>query len=248
MFGYRRRMRTCDSRRRIPERENGTGSANQGPDSPLVAFNRLGTPILLFAYGLAKFGDDRLGAEVLQKALASLREKKQKTGQPDPVHACLADAMEYRVSEMLQGRASQGPLPAQIAARINDLDANCVMVVNKIRQQLNILEPHEKSDPYLENNATGGIAINAKLAALRRIADPKALESEIRKILENNGTPLDKWSLQKALREMLYLSTRVGEPLARELLKQSLAALAPPNDQNAREWLGLRNRHSCAAG
>jgi cellulose synthase operon protein C len=197
---------------------------------------------LLFAYAFAKIGDERQCDHLLSPARAALTKKG------DPVHQCLADAMQYRVTRMLHGHPAEGTLPAPLVARINELNQNQAMAVSKLRLHLHILEPHEKTDPYLASKTSGGIAIGSRLTALRHITDSRSLESEIRKVLDNNGTPLDKWSLQKALREMLFLSTRVGAPLARDLLKQASAALTPPRVKaNEPNWFYEIDVHALLA-
>ncbi len=200
---------------------------------------------LLFAYAFAKIGDERQCDHLLSPARAALT----KTG--DPVHQCLADAMQYRVARMLHGHPAEGPLPSPIVARINELNQNQIAVVARLRKDLHILEPHEKTHPYLAYHSSGGVVIGPQLAALYGISSPKALEAEIRKFLKNEGKPLEKWSLQTALREMLFLSNRLAEPLARDLMQRASAALTPPTikvtETNGHHEIDLHARLADAA-
>jgi hypothetical protein len=132
------------------------------------------------------------------------------------------------------------------------MDYSQTVAVNRLRKHLRVLEPYEKTDPYLAHSTTGGTTINNRLAGLRLIANSKQLESEIHKILQNGGKSLERRDLQSALREMLPLSIRVGESLAGDLIKKALDVLKPPpiesvNDKNWRFEIDLHSRLADAA-
>ena len=95
------------------------------------------------------------------------------------------------------------------------------MALDSIRKELRILEPHQTIDPNLtlmasDDNAqldqrTQIAQFRSRLFSCRRITDPKVLEVEMRQVLANKGLALKSEDLLIAMREMLFLSARVGQ-------------------------------------
>ncbi len=179
---------------------------------------------LLFAYGLGKLGEESRRLDLMSGALAKLRSGKSADPKQQHTPRFLANAFEFRIGQAAQGKEI-GPLPSEILLALDGADPVLNYAANHLRKQLHILEPHEKSDPYLLYKKRTETSLNNDLAGLQPIADPKRLQSEIRRIFVNNGKPLNHEDQLSALIETVPLSIRAGREFALEMLEKVLPAL-----------------------
>src|SRR5262249_50106818 len=94
----------------------------------------------IFAFGLARLGEQDTARETLVRAKVSLAEHGE-------VHTFLFNAFEYRVKQALEGRAHAGPLPAEQVEYLSHMDRMARYVVDRLRQKSYILEPNSRIDP-----------------------------------------------------------------------------------------------------
>ena len=178
---------------------------------------------LLFAYGFARMGDERHRLDLTTAAVAPLRAAN------DPATQFLTDAFEYRIGQA-GNLDDAGPLPAELLARLEGMDQQAAYAVGRLRKQLRILDPHERSDPYLQYQRKVKATLSKDLAALKTITDPKRLLSEIRRLLLNAGQPLTNDERLAILLEAIPLTPRLGREAALDMLALALPAMQAPGD------------------
>src|SRR5262249_6540434 len=96
---------------------------------------------LIFAFGLARIGDEPDARELLSQARSAL------LGQDD-AHAFLYGAFEYRVRQALDGKPHSGPLPNDHIEYLEHMERLLRYVVDRLRKHSRILEPDQHLNPY----------------------------------------------------------------------------------------------------
>jgi FtsH ternary system domain X7 len=187
---------------------------------------------LMFAFGMARLGEataarnDLLGRAA--KVLLAPRNdngQRQRSGNPNPVHAFLLDAFAYRVEEALAGKPHAGPLSAELIERMEQLGNLHRYMVDRMREQSNILEPQERFDPYRMWKKQEDEVLK-EIAALPDVRKPAELQQRIGKLVRNGAKDKQSPELRAhVLGQVLPLAPRVGEEFTGELLQLVPAAL-----------------------
>ncbi len=176
---------------------------------------------LLFAFGLARLGEQAAAVELLHRAKAALADE-------DDAHMLLFKGFEYRTQQVLAGKPHGGPLPPDQMEYLEHLRKTreplpgLGYVVDALRGFSRILEPHTRVDAYL---FWYGNADMAERAELSRIADRDELAERVRRLLQaapkgGEGDRRRAAVLWTALDE----APRAGEPFALELLEKTTPA------------------------
>jgi len=198
---------------------------------------------LIIAYGLAKTGDERHCKEFKDTALAKLRSGKLATSKGDQVPLLLADAFEFRINEAATG-VTPGPLPAEILeAHARIADPGLHYGITRLLNELLILNPHEKSNPYLTYDLQSNSPLNKELAELARVVSPQKLPPKIRQILGSVGKSPNRADLITVLKEAIPKTPRVGEKFAAEIFAHVLPAMVTGwsrSTQNPPEYRDIR--------
>lgn len=187
---------------------------------------------LMFAFGLAKLGEATAARDLMRNAGEELLKRPGPKDRPDPAHEFLFKAFQFRIENALQGKPHAGPLPPDLMARLETIDADRNnqaskrYVVDRMRQQSWILEPQEKLDPYAPWKKHGN-DLQKVLADLANIKDPPRLEAEIKKLVKAHQSSPD--SRLHVFAEAVPLAPRVGEEFAVALVQQVPAVLDAAN-------------------
>jgi hypothetical protein len=177
---------------------------------------------LMFAFGLAKLGESTAARDLINQARGRLLEPVGSKGQPDPAHEFLWKAFAYRIENVLQGKPHSGPLPAELMARLETIDADRNnqaskrYVVDRLREQSWILEPHDKVQPYALWKRYQD-ELQKTLAELQNIREPARLEQQVKRLVNANRAPADQLLV---FAEAVPLAPRVGEDFAVALIQQ----------------------------
>jgi hypothetical protein len=186
---------------------------------------------LMFAFGLAKLGEVTAARDLLKVAGDKLLEPVGGKGGPDPVHEFLYKAFAYRIENALQGKPHTGPLPPEMAARLETLDegrnnqASKRYIVDRLRQQSWIVEPQDKTDPYAQWKRYAD-DLQKTLAELQNVKEPARLEEQVKKLVRGHQGP-DARLLVFA--EAVPLAPRVGEEFTVALIQQVPAVIEAAN-------------------
>jgi hypothetical protein len=201
---------------------------------------------LLFAFALARFGESGPAKKLLEDAHKAM-EVPIPTGGGDQqnqaitaavVRNFLFRAFKYRVEQVLAGKPHAGQLSAEVIETLEEIKRKggsgpvnnpyklAEYAIGRMREQSQILEPHEKPDPYVEWTKHGD-PLKKELAELPTVRDPAKLADRIRRLYRDGvqGKPAREVQFY-LLHEALPLSGRVGEGFTVELLNLVPAALA----------------------
>src|SRR5262249_37321894 len=96
---------------------------------------------LIFAFGLARMGEDSESRKLQQAAEKVLDVK-------DPVHAFLWQAYSYRIDQGIQRKPHGGPLPTELLERLERLETRPRYAIDRLRQHSRVLDPHEHVDVF----------------------------------------------------------------------------------------------------
>jgi hypothetical protein len=130
---------------------------------------------LIFAYAMARLGEEDAVKELVRLARADLERT-------DEAHGFLRAAFEYRIRQALKGVPAHGPLPAELVAPLEGMDRLLCYVADRFRLHSHILEPDERVNPY----RGWGARINEleqALATLTNLTDPSLLEEHVQALL-----------------------------------------------------------------
>jgi hypothetical protein len=202
---------------------------------------------LLFAYALAKLGEATPAKKLVEDARKEM-EKPVPSSWQDNKHFeavvaavtqnFLFKAFKSRVDQVLAGKPAAGQMAPELQADLEEICGKgksggtnnpylrAEYVINRMREQSRIMEPHERTDPYA-NWTKNQDALKKELADLHTIRDPGKLADKIRKLYKDGVQGKTAREVQfLVLHEALPLSGRVGESFTVELLQQVPAALA----------------------
>src|SRR5262245_27335826 len=172
---------------------------------------------LHFAYCLAPLGRS-------EDALARVERARSALAGLAGAHAWLLGAFAYRVRQALDGKPTTGPLPAEMAEPLEEMERLERYVVDRLRKHSRILEPDQRINPYRHWGARIS-EFEKAVAELADATDRDEIVSRVEKLLRKTRTG-ERWNEERAraLRAGLDASPRVGEDFARKLLEQSIPA------------------------
>lgn len=214
---------------------------------------------LMFAFAMAKLGENTAARDLMNLAHTEIFTKSNKD-KVDPAHQFMFEAFTWRIENVLQGKAHNGPLSPELLAKLDTLDegrgtsASKRYVVDRLREQSWILEPQDKNDPYAPWKKHGS-DIQAAVADLAKIQDPNQLEERIKKLLKAHPTADSNRLL--IFSTAVNLAPRCNEDWALQLVQQvpslldALAKLKTTRDDMAKlanEQTKLLERSLFAAG
>ncbi|HJZ57657.1 MAG TPA: hypothetical protein VKE74_22005 [Gemmataceae bacterium] len=201
---------------------------------------------LTFAFGFALLGDAGTSRRLLADAWAVMQfpvpPPAEETERYDPVTAALVPpfayrAFEYRIGQALAGHRSNGTLPAEVLATMDELrqepdtyaqrapQMRALYVIDRLREQSSVVDPDEQIDPYLSWTKHGD-PVKREFADLRAVEDRAEFTNRLRRLCEVHirGEKLaDKRTV--ALRGALNMAARADGVLAAELVGLALEEL-----------------------
>lgn len=191
---------------------------------------------LMFAFGLARLGEQTASRRLLDRAVEVL------DADGHPAHSFLMQAFAYRISEAMAHRPHTGPLPTEYMEELARLqaerkktvnDVNPDYVIDRMRWLSRILEPAQKVDPYRETKGRRS-KLDTALAELPDILDRTELAQRINELLQSPPGEKDhREARARVLRFALDQAPRAGEGFALHLLQLTPAAVdALPESQD----------------
>jgi hypothetical protein len=171
---------------------------------------------LMFAFGLAKLGEATAARDLMRNATERLLEPKPGTSKPDPAHEFLLKGFLWRIENALQGKPHAGPLPADMLARLETIDAdrgNALgwrYIIDRMRQSSWILEPQERTEAYARWKKHGS-DLQGQLTELANIKDPARLQEWVKKLRKSNPGAVDRLLIYA---EAVPVAPRAGEDFA----------------------------------
>jgi hypothetical protein len=189
------------------------GQLKQAPQPNLTN----GYTDLIFAFGLARLGENDAARELIERATAVL-------GRRDDAPRFLLTAYTYRIEQALEGKPHTGPLPAQDIEYLEHMERLQRYVVDRLRQHSRILEPDQRINPYRHWGARISDFKRA-LAELTDLTDRAELAGRMERLLAEvpRGATGTEQRAQ-VLRAGLEAAPRVGEEFAKRLLDQAVPA------------------------
>ncbi|HUR55749.1 MAG TPA: hypothetical protein VMZ71_16550, partial [Gemmataceae bacterium] len=202
---------------------------------------------LLFAFALGKLGEATPAKKLLEDARKSMEIPIPSTGD-DAIKAAvvrnfLFQAFKYRVEQVLAGKPHAGQMSAEVVKSLEEIAEKgtkgsvnnpyklAKYVIDRMREQSNIMEPQEKLDPYADWTKHGD-ELKKQLADLSGMRDPQKLAERIRRLHREGATggKATKEVQFLVLHEAIPLTPRVGETFAVEMLGHVAGALTvgPP--------------------
>jgi hypothetical protein len=200
---------------------------------------------LYFAFAQARLQEATHAKKLLEDARAKLEVSIPKsTNQSDDqkvtaavVSNFLYRAFRYRVEQVLAGRPHTGQLSAALLSELEDIHKKSAggqtnnpyklahYVISRMREQSQLLEPHEKLDPYAEWTKSTD-PLKKELSELHQIREPNRLADRIRKLHREGPQGRTTKEVQfLVLHEALPLAHRVGEAFSVEFLQMVPAAI-----------------------
>lgn len=216
---------------------------------------------LLFAFALAKLGEATAANGLLDQAgkvLAAADPTEWNSyPQRDAAVKALANnilyrGFRYRVERALRGEPTGGPLPPDVLAAADALEAKAnelaakgkakpqagapsqtdpphktaQFVVGRMRQESRVLEQDEQRDPYAVYTADQQDPLSRELLRLTAVREPAALADKSRRLYRQGfpGRPTAEVRFD-LLHAVMMLAPRAGEAFAVELLAAVPAVL-----------------------
>jgi hypothetical protein len=167
---------------------------------------------LIFAFGLARLGEVTASEQAVAQAKEVLVNR-------DDVHDFLLEAFDYRIRQARGGADRTGPLPAEQIEYLEHMAKEPRYVVDQLRANLRILEPHEKLDPYRLWKSWRNDDLGRELALLPDVGDPQAVAERLNHLWHRaTGKKQAVEARARVLTAALELAPRVGEAFGLELL------------------------------
>ncbi len=172
---------------------------------------------LVFAFGLARLGENDAARDLLARAKAVL-------GTKDDAHSFLYGAFEHRIKQALDGKAHTGPLPNDQLEYLEHMERLLRYVVDRLRKHSRILEPDQRINPYRHWGARIS-EFERALAELTDLTDRNELASRVDKLLREvpKGAKGNE-QRSRVLRAGLEAAPRIGEEFARKMLEHTIPA------------------------
>jgi hypothetical protein len=172
---------------------------------------------LLFAFGLARLGENDAGKALLDRATTTLSGR-------DDAHSFLLRAYDYRIRRVLDGQPGGGPLPAALLEELEHMQTMQHYIVDRLRKHSHILEPEQRIDPYRHWSAQIS-ELDQQLSQLTDVIDRQEIVQRLHRLLRE--VPRGAAGNDSRLRIVLAgleAAPRVNEELAREMLDLALPA------------------------
>ncbi len=192
---------------------------------------------LIFAFAFARLGEATRATELLHSSEKELRKK------PDAVHGWLFNAYSFRIKSVIDGQNAVGSLPALLLSDLQNIDRLDRYKIDRLRQHSNILEPHEKLDPYREWRRRKEDDLQRMLADLFDELDRAKLIQRIEALLKRKMT-IDETA--SVVTTALELSPRLGEKFALEMLAKVIPLDRGLSDPVVRAGLLEKGLHMAA--
>ena len=220
------RDRALDLHRKV--RQWATASLNPPIDKPNEPINTLAYIDLFFAFGLAKLGETSASRTQVESARRVL-EFYPADSDLGIAGRFLFKAFRYRIDQALAGKPHAGPLESTLLDELDAIHRQSkdradspaglgFYAIHRLREQSRILEPQEKSDPYIVYQGKGD-ELHQQLAELARIREPAILSKKFRDLYKNGASGrASPESRFMVLYDGLPRAARVGEAFTVELL------------------------------
>lgn len=186
---------------------------------------------LLFAFGLARLGENDDAKRLLQRARGLLNGE-------DLVHRFLLAAFEARIHNVLDGKPHTGPLPQALLQELQRMAMLDRYVVERVRHNSRILEPERQVDPY-RHWAARRSDLDKALTELTDLPERGEMQARILGLLRQTAKGQSgREDRAKIVRAGLELGPHVGEEFAGQMLDQALPvfnALPEPTEDFALE-------------
>lgn len=174
---------------------------------------------LMFAFAQAKLGEANLARELIHKASESMPRLGNKV---DPAHDWLLKAFTYRIEKAIEGKPHDGPFPQDLLSKLETLDstrnnnASWKYIIDRFRSISEVLDPHEKYDPYSDWKRSGN-ELQKALVEIGKIKTPLTRETAIKSIYDQQKSLENRMLV---LAECIPLSTLCGRDFALNLLEK----------------------------
>jgi hypothetical protein len=176
---------------------------------------------LAFAYGLAWLGETG-ACDTLRRSGLKITKKQ------DPILSWLGRAFDFRIQQALEGKPTAGPLPGKLLESLELLDRTQRYKVDRLREHSEILEPHERLDPYRHSHWRGKLhdEVTRELSEVVDLTDREALKDRMTRLLAiKHEGPKAAMLEARVLKTALDVTFRLGEPFARGLFGRVLPAV-----------------------
>jgi hypothetical protein len=173
---------------------------------------------LVFAHGLARLGEAGACDTLRRSGLIITRKQ-------DPILTWLGRAYDFRIQQALDGRPTAGPLPSRLLESLELLDRTRRYKVDRLREHSEILEPHERLDPYRHSHWRGKIndEVTRELSEVVDLTDREALKDRMGRLLAIKPEgPKAVLREARVMKTALDVAFRLGEPFARGLFGRVL--------------------------
>lgn len=170
---------------------------------------------LVFAFALARLGETTAGQELLTEVTETL-------GETDAIHAWSVAAYGFRIRQALEGRTGSEPLPDEVMQQLDAMGRLDRYKLDRLRQHSNILEPHEKIDPFRRWHQRFTDDLSRELATLADTRDREELTQHMTRLL---GEITDPAQRRRVITTALEVGPRLGEVVAREILEEAFGLL-----------------------
>lgn len=205
----------------------------------------------LFAYCFAKLGEltaARSLCESSQRIAATFKPTETK----GIVANFLVKVFRHKVEDAIAGRPNIGSLPRELLVELdaigkkggttaNDPHKLAHYVINRMRQQSEIVEPQEKNNPYAEWMKHGD-ELKKELAELPKIREPQNLGKRIHELythgVKGRATAETRFAV---LHDALHLTPRAGYDFSVGMIErvpsafQEMTATSPGHDLAAKQ-------------
>jgi hypothetical protein len=201
---------------------------------------------LVFAYGLTRLGDAEAAGRALRSGLAALPKH-------EPVVGWLGKAFEHRVRQAAEGKPAAGPLPAELMRRLDQMgqaggeerrkqEKTNRYKIDALRKHSQILEPHERVDPY--RHWRGGLTdADRELLKVVDLLDRGELAERMTRLLAARPSgSKPEVATARVVGTALEVSFRLGEPFALGLFDRVLPAVDGLKPGLLEEQAGLLER------
>ena len=163
---------------------------------------------LIFAFGFARLGESARCKELLTSAGETLR--------PRHLHDWLFAAFEHRIGEALKGRPPVDSLPRDLLEEAEMMDRMERYKIDRLREHSQILEPHERIEPYRRWHGRHADELSKTLDRLSDVLDRADLAKRLGTLLAEQRPDAER---TRIVATSLELAPQLGEAVAERILK-----------------------------
>jgi FtsH ternary system domain X7 len=174
---------------------------------------------LIFAFGFARLGEPGRCKELLKSAGETLRK--------DFIHHWLFAAFEHRLGEALKGRPPVDSLPRDLLEEAELMDRMDRYKIDRLREHSQLLEPHERIEPYRRWHGCHADELSRMLDGLSDVLDRADLAKRLGTLLAEQRPDAQR---TRIVATSLELAPRLGEAVAEGILKYVPPLLDRLND------------------